>query len=61
MNDNPVMLAETLIRLNVSENTPIGTTLTRINATDRDIGLNGEVMGRCLSSQSQSRSLLSFD
>ena len=43
MNDNPVVLAETYIRLNVSENTSIGTELTRINATDKDIGVNGKV------------------
>jgi hypothetical protein len=43
MNDNPVVLSETHIRLNISENTPIGTELTRINATDKDIGLNGKV------------------
>ncbi len=43
MNDNPVVLSETHIRLNINESTPIGTELTRINATDRDIGLNGKV------------------
>ncbi len=43
MNDNPVVLSDTHIHLNVSENTPIGTDLTRINATDKDIGLNGKV------------------
>ena len=43
MNDNPVVLNETHIRLNVSENTLVGTELLRINATDRDIGLNGKV------------------
>ncbi|CAF0869456.1 unnamed protein product [Rotaria sordida] len=43
MNDNSVVLAETHIRLNISENTPIGTVLTRINATDKDIGLNGKI------------------
>jgi hypothetical protein len=43
MNDNPVILSETYIRLNISENTSIGTELTRINATDKDIGLNGKV------------------
>lgn len=43
MNDNPVVLADTHIRLNVSELTTVGTVLTRINATDADIGLNGKV------------------
>lgn len=43
MNDNPVVLNQTHIRLNVSENTAIGTELTRIYATDNDIGLNGKV------------------
>ena len=45
MNDNPVELAETHIRLNISETTAVGTELTRVNATDRDIGLNGKVDG----------------
>jgi len=43
MNDNSVVFAETYIRLNISENTSVGTELTRINATDKDIGLNGKV------------------
>ncbi|CAF4914405.1 unnamed protein product [Rotaria sp. Silwood1] len=43
MNDNSVVLIETYIRLNISENTPVGTELTRINATDKDIGLNGKI------------------
>ncbi len=43
MNDNPVVISQTHIRLNISENTSIGTELTRINATDKDIGLNGKV------------------
>ena len=43
MNDNPVLLSNTNIQLHVSENTPIGTELTCINATDKDIGLNGKV------------------
>lgn len=45
MNDNPVELGETHIRLNISETTAVGTELTRVNATDRDIGLNGKVNG----------------
>lgn len=43
MNDNPVLLADTHLRLNISELTPVGTKLTSINATDRDIGINGKV------------------
>jgi len=46
MNDNSVVLAETYIRLNISENTSVGTELTRINATDKDIGLNGKVKNK---------------
>jgi len=46
MNDNPVVVSQTQIRLNISENTSIGTELTRINATDKDIGLNGKVKKR---------------
>ncbi|UJR38305.1 hypothetical protein I4U23_030975 [Adineta vaga] len=43
MNDNAVVLTEKYINLNVSENTPVGTELTRIHATDKDIGLNGKI------------------
>ncbi len=43
MNDNPVVVSQTQIRLNISENTSIGSELTRINATDKDIGVNGKV------------------
>ncbi|CAM4868803.1 unnamed protein product [Rotaria socialis] len=43
MNDNSVVLAETYIRRNISENTPVGTELSRIHATDKDIGLNGKI------------------
>jgi hypothetical protein len=43
MNDNPVVLSETYLHLHISENTPVGTELTCINATDKDIGINGKV------------------
>jgi hypothetical protein len=43
MNDNPVVLSETYLHLHISENTPVGTELTWINATDKDIGINGKV------------------
>jgi len=43
MNDNSVVLSETYIHLHVSESTPVGTELAYINATDKDIGLNGKV------------------
>jgi hypothetical protein len=46
MNDNPVVLAETHIRLNISESTAVGSELLRINATDKDIGINGKVKTR---------------
>ncbi|CAF0885641.1 unnamed protein product [Rotaria sordida] len=42
-NDNPVLLSKTYIQLHISENTPVGTELTYINATDNDIGLNGKI------------------
>lgn len=48
MNDNPVILSETYIYLNISENTSIGKELTKINATDKDIGLNGKVKSNIL-------------
>lgn len=44
MNDNSVKLSQTYLHLHLSENTPIGTELTSINATDDDIGMNGKVM-----------------
>jgi hypothetical protein len=43
MNDNSVVLSQTYIHLHLSENTPVGTELTCINATDKDIGINGKV------------------
>lgn len=48
LNDNSVMLTDTHIRLNISESTPVGTILTRVNATDADIGLNGKVKRRMI-------------
>lgn len=50
MNDNPVVLSQTYLHLHLSENTPIGTELTSINASDKDIGLNGKVGRFSLSS-----------
>ncbi|CAF4310614.1 unnamed protein product [Rotaria socialis] len=43
MNDNSVLLSETYIQLHVSENAPVGTELIFVNATDKDIGLNGKI------------------
>ena len=43
MNDNPVILPQTYYHLHISENTPMGTELVYINATDQDIGLNGKI------------------
>jgi len=43
MNDNPVVLSQTYFHLHISENTPVGTELIFINATDKDIGINGKV------------------
>ncbi|UJR07912.1 hypothetical protein I4U23_012195 [Adineta vaga] len=42
-NDNSVVLSQAYIHLHVSENTPIGTELAYVNATDQDIGLNGKI------------------
>ncbi|CAF1472505.1 unnamed protein product, partial [Didymodactylos carnosus] len=43
INDNTAVLERQWINLNVSEDTQIGTELTRVIATDADIGLNGKI------------------
>ncbi|XP_070769935.1 protocadherin alpha-3-like [Enoplosus armatus] len=44
VNDNSPMFTKDLYSVTLSENTPVGATVTQINATDLDEGLNGEVI-----------------
>ncbi|XP_076861938.1 protocadherin gamma-C5-like isoform X2 [Brachyhypopomus gauderio] len=43
VNDNAPVFDETVKRVNLLENSPIGTIVTKLNATDTDSGMNGEV------------------
>ncbi|XP_071377146.1 protocadherin alpha-3-like [Centroberyx affinis] len=44
VNDNSPTFTKEVYSVMLSENTPIGVTVTRVNATDLDEGLNGEVI-----------------
>uniref|UniRef100_A0A671QE27 Cadherin domain-containing protein n=1 Tax=Sinocyclocheilus anshuiensis TaxID=1608454 RepID=A0A671QE27_9TELE len=44
VNDNAPVFSKTMYKAQVLENAPIGTTILKLNATDPDEGLNGEVM-----------------
>ncbi|XP_023815249.1 protocadherin alpha-C2-like [Oryzias latipes] len=43
-NDNPPRFDNQIYTINMTENTPIGTAVTRLNATDLDEGLNAEIV-----------------
>ncbi|XP_065146627.1 protocadherin alpha-8-like isoform X2 [Paramisgurnus dabryanus] len=43
-NDNAPVFARTMYKVQVLENVPIGTTVLKLNATDPDEGLNGEIV-----------------
>ncbi|XP_022625689.1 protocadherin alpha-3-like [Seriola dumerili] len=43
-NDNIPIFSETLYKTKIPENTPLGTTVIAVNATDSDEGLNSEVV-----------------
>ncbi len=43
-NDNAPVFSKTVYKTQVLENAPIGTTILKLNATDPDEGLNGEVV-----------------
>ncbi|XP_067374267.1 protocadherin alpha-7-like isoform X11 [Channa argus] len=44
VNDNPPVFTQDSYTVELKENSPIGTTVIRVNATDLDEGLNGEVV-----------------
>ena len=43
VNDNPPEFERTIYSLSVSEATPIGTSVGRVYATSRDIGVNADI------------------
>ncbi|KAG7324408.1 hypothetical protein KOW79_012424 [Hemibagrus wyckioides] len=43
VNDNPPVFEEPVKRVSLSENSPIGTVVAKLNATDADSGTNGEI------------------
>ncbi|KAK1789318.1 hypothetical protein P4O66_015254, partial [Electrophorus voltai] len=43
VNDNAPVFDEPVKRINLLENSPVGTIVTKLNATDTDSGMNGEV------------------
>ncbi|KAM9064813.1 protocadherin gamma-A10-like isoform 2-T2 [Sarcophilus harrisii] len=43
LNDNAPVFTQSVYHVSVPENVPVGTVLLRVNATDRDEGINGEV------------------
>ncbi|XP_017341197.2 protocadherin alpha-2 isoform X9 [Ictalurus punctatus] len=43
-NDNAPVFTKSLYKVSVSEDTPVGTTIIRVQAKDSDEGLNGEIM-----------------
>ncbi|XP_053285129.1 protocadherin alpha-3 isoform X2 [Pleuronectes platessa] len=44
VNDNPPVFTKDSYNVNLKENSPLGTTVILVNATDMDEGLNGEVV-----------------
>ncbi|KAK0144536.1 Protocadherin alpha-7 [Merluccius polli] len=44
VNDNPPVFTKDSYSIQLNENTPIGTTIIQVNATDLDEGLNGDVV-----------------
>ncbi|XP_064182038.1 protocadherin alpha-8-like isoform X6 [Anguilla rostrata] len=44
INDNPPVFSSSLYKVRIFENTPPGTSIITVNATDLDAGLNGEVV-----------------
>ena len=60
INDNIPIFSETLYKTRIPENTPVGTTVIAVNATDADEGLNGEIV-YSLRSKDQDRVLDIFE
>uniref|UniRef100_A0A8C4I2X7 Protocadherin 2 alpha b 5 n=1 Tax=Dicentrarchus labrax TaxID=13489 RepID=A0A8C4I2X7_DICLA len=59
-NDNIPIFSETLYKTKITENTPLGTTVIAVNATDADEGLNSEIV-YSLRSKDQDRVLDIFE
>ncbi|XP_029297174.1 LOW QUALITY PROTEIN: protocadherin alpha-3-like [Cottoperca gobio] len=59
INDNPPVFTSTLYKTRIFENTPSGTTVITLNATDADDGTNGEIV-YSLRSKGQDRVLDMF-
>ncbi|XP_058506553.1 protocadherin alpha-3-like [Solea solea] len=59
-NDNIPIFSESLYKTKIPENTPVGTTVMAVNATDADEGLNGEIVFS-LRSKDQDRVLDIFE
>nr|XP_043895495.1 protocadherin alpha-8-like isoform X9 [Solea senegalensis] len=59
-NDNIPIFSESLYKTKIPENTPLGTTVIAVNATDADEGLNGEIVFS-LRSKDQDRVLDIFE
>ncbi|KAJ6215568.1 hypothetical protein RDWZM_010068 [Blomia tropicalis] len=47
-NDNPPMFSKSMYNISVAENRPIGSSITRLMATDSDIGVNGKLQYRMI-------------
>ncbi|XP_047196502.1 protocadherin alpha-3-like [Hippoglossus stenolepis] len=60
INDNIPIFSETLYKTRIPENTPVGTTVIAVNATDADEGLNSEIV-YSLRSKDQDRVLDIFE
>ncbi|XP_070819434.1 protocadherin alpha-8-like [Chaetodon trifascialis] len=59
INDNPPVFSSPLYKTRIHENTPVGTTVITLNATDADEGTNGEIV-YSLRSKGQDRILEIF-
>ena len=59
-NDNPPILDQTLYNITVKENLQINTGILQIRATDRDIGLNGQIKYRFSPHQSDLQEILKY-
>ncbi|XP_053334242.1 protocadherin alpha-2-like isoform X6 [Clarias gariepinus] len=53
-NDNAPVFTKSLYKVSIAEDTPVGTTIIRVQAKDADEGLNGEVMYSFMSHTPQS-------
>uniref|UniRef100_A0A673KMZ6 Cadherin domain-containing protein n=1 Tax=Sinocyclocheilus rhinocerous TaxID=307959 RepID=A0A673KMZ6_9TELE len=61
VNDNAPVFSKTMYKAQVLENAPIGTTILKLNATDPDEGLNGEVVFKFKQGTSKASDLFSIN